>query len=131
MQQVSQSYNVVCIAHQTHLCHIELNITDINSQQFRNSKLVIIGSGNGLAPNRRQAIIWTNADLSMIGPSENKSIFPLVLVVSKSVRAWNGNPPVYNIEFTSLSAPLNQTTPGRWVHWAETLTHFTNTLLTC
>ena len=27
-----------------------------------------IGSGNGLAPNRRQAITWTNADLLSIGP---------------------------------------------------------------
>ena len=88
MQQVSQSYNVVCIDQQTHLCHIELiNITDINSQQFRNSKSVSIGLGNGLVPTRRQAIIRTNADLSMIRPSENISIFPHVLVVSKSVRA--------------------------------------------
>ena len=27
-----------------------------------NWQQVSIGSGNGLAPNRRQAIIWTNAD---------------------------------------------------------------------
>ena len=29
---------------------------------------VIIGSGNGLSPVRRQAITWTNADLLLIGP---------------------------------------------------------------
>ena len=32
------------------------------------SKLTIIGSDNGLLPDRRQAIIWTNAGLSLIGP---------------------------------------------------------------
>ena len=32
------------------------------------SKLTIIGSDNGLAPSRRQAIIWTNDGLFLIGP---------------------------------------------------------------
>ena len=32
------------------------------------SKLIIIGSDNGLLPGRRQAIIWTNAGLLLIGP---------------------------------------------------------------
>ena len=32
------------------------------------SKLVIIGSDNGLAPGRRQAIIWTYAGILLIGP---------------------------------------------------------------
>ena len=31
-------------------------------------KLIIIGSDNGLSPERRQAIIWTNAGVSLIGP---------------------------------------------------------------
>ena len=31
-------------------------------------KLTIIGSDNGLSPGRRQAIIWTNAWLLLIGP---------------------------------------------------------------
>ena len=31
-------------------------------------KLTIIGSHNGLAPGRRQAIIWTNAGISLIRP---------------------------------------------------------------
>ena len=31
------------------------------------SKLAIIGSDNGLSPDRRQAIIWTNAGLLLIG----------------------------------------------------------------
>ena len=32
------------------------------------SKLTIIGSDNGLAPDQRQAIIWTNAGILFIGP---------------------------------------------------------------
>ena len=32
------------------------------------SKLTIIGSDNGLSPGRRQAIIWTNARILLIGP---------------------------------------------------------------
>ena len=31
-------------------------------------KLTIIGSDNGLSPGRRQAIIWTNAVILLIGP---------------------------------------------------------------
>ena len=31
-------------------------------------KLTIIGSNNGLSPERRQAIIWTNAGILLIGP---------------------------------------------------------------
>ena len=32
--------------------------------------LIIIGSDNGLLPGRRQAIIWTNAVILLIGPLE-------------------------------------------------------------
>ena len=31
-------------------------------------KLTIIGSDNDLSPERRQAIIWTNAEILFIGP---------------------------------------------------------------
>ena len=31
-------------------------------------KLIIIGSDNGLSPGRRQAIIWTNTGILLIGP---------------------------------------------------------------
>ena len=32
------------------------------------SKITIIGSDNGLSPHRRQAIIWSNAGILLIGP---------------------------------------------------------------
>ena len=52
----------------THICVGKLNIT---------------GSGNGLSPGRRQDIIWTNAEILLIGPlgtnyrnfNRNSSIF--------------------------------------------------------
>ena len=31
-------------------------------------ELAIIGSDNGLSPGRRQVIIWTNAEILLIGP---------------------------------------------------------------
>ena len=36
------------------------------------NKLIIIGSDNGLSPGRRQAIIWTNAEILLIGPEGTK-----------------------------------------------------------
>ena len=43
------------------------------------SKLIIIDSDHGLSPNRRQAIIWTNAEILLIWPSgkhnQNSYIF--------------------------------------------------------
>ena len=36
------------------------------------SKLTVIGSDNGLSPGQRQAIIWTNAGILLIGPPRNK-----------------------------------------------------------
>ena len=38
-------------------CHIYASVNWVN-----------IGSDNGLSPGRRQAIIWTNADILLIGP---------------------------------------------------------------
>ena len=37
------------------------------SDAYMRSKLTIIGSDNGLSPARRQAIIWTNAGILLIG----------------------------------------------------------------
>ena len=38
-----------------------LNFTEV-CLQLSNGQWAILGSGNGLAPNRRQAITWTNDD---------------------------------------------------------------------
>ena len=47
---------VSCLTHWGRVTHIFV------------SKLTIIGSDNGLSPGRRQAIIWTNAGILLIGP---------------------------------------------------------------
>ena len=46
---------IVCLTHWGRVTHICV------------SKLAIIGSDNGLSPGRRQAIIWTNAEILLIG----------------------------------------------------------------
>ena len=38
------------------------------------NKLATIGADNGLSPGRRQAIIWTNAGILLIGPLETNFI---------------------------------------------------------
>ena len=53
---------------------VELRLTKICLSYFIQvmhicvSKLTIIGSDNGLPPGWRQAIIWTNAGILVIGP---------------------------------------------------------------
>ena len=50
------------------------------------SKLTIIGSDNGLSPNRRQAIIWTNAGLLLIGPLGTNFIEILIEILTFSFK---------------------------------------------
>ena len=49
-------------------------------------KLTIIGSDNGLSPGRRQAIIWTNAGILLIGPLETNFIEILIGIQTFSFR---------------------------------------------
>ena len=49
-------------------------------------KLTIIGSYNGLSPQRRQAIIWTNAGLLLIGPSGTNFNEMLIAIHTFSVK---------------------------------------------
>ena len=57
-------------------CYQAITWTDIDLTHWGRvthicvSKLTIIGSDNGLSPGRRQAIIWTNAVILLIGPLE-------------------------------------------------------------
>ena len=55
----------------THICSTEgrwVNSLRTSDTYICVSKLNIIGSDNGLSPDRRQAIIWTNAGTLLIGP---------------------------------------------------------------
>ena len=48
--------------------------------------LTIIGSGNGLLPGRRQAIIWTNAGLLLIGPLGTNFSEILIVILTFSFK---------------------------------------------
>ena len=50
------------------------------------SKLTIIGSDIGLSPDRRQAIIWTNAGLLLIGPLGTYFIEILIEILTFSFK---------------------------------------------
>ena len=55
----------------SHLCSIHLSQVFTHWGRVTHicvSKLTIIGPDNGLSPDRRQAIIWTNAGILLIGP---------------------------------------------------------------
>ena len=49
-------------------------------------KLTIIGSDNGLSPERRQAIIWTNAGILLIGPLGTNFIEILIEIHTFSLK---------------------------------------------
>ena len=49
-------------------------------------ELTIIGSDNGLSPGRRQAIIWTNAGLLLIGPIETNFSEILIEILAFSFK---------------------------------------------
>ena len=49
-------------------------------------KLTIIGSDNGLSPDWRQAIIWTNAGLLLIGPLGTNFIEILIKILTFSFK---------------------------------------------
>ena len=66
-----------CIHYLTHLgrvTHICVN------------KLTIIGSDNGLSPDQRQAISWTNAGLLLIGPLGTNFSEMLIEILTFSVK---------------------------------------------
>ena len=50
---------------------------------------VIIGSDNGLSPVRRQAIIWTNAGILLIGPLGTNVSEILIGIQTFSVKKWH------------------------------------------
>ena len=53
------------------------------------SKLSVVGSDNGLAPGRRQAIIRTNAGILLIGPLGTKFNEILIEIHTFSLRKWD------------------------------------------
>ena len=63
----------ICVAmyHCRIFANIQINISLTHWGRVTHicvGKLTIIGSDNGLSPERRQAIVWTNAGILLIGP---------------------------------------------------------------
>ena len=65
------------------------------------SKLTIIGSDNGLLPDRRQAIIWTNAGILLIGPMGTN--FSEILIE------------IYTFSFKKMHLKMSSTNGGHFV----------------
>ena len=49
-------------------------------------KITIIGSDNSLSPDRRQAIIWTNAGILLIGPLGTNFSQILIEILTFSIK---------------------------------------------
>ena len=71
------------------------------------SKLIIIGSDNGLPPGRRQAIIWTNAGILLIGSLGTN--FSQILIV------------IYTLSFKKIHLKVSS---GKWRPFCLGLTVF-------
>ena len=68
------------------------------------SKLTIIGSDNGLSPGRRQAIIWTNDGILLIGPLGTNFSEILTGIQTFSLKKWNSKCCLRNgVRFVSAS----------------------------
>ena len=57
-----------CVTSSRYLVKSHINLLRQSDAYICVSKQTIIGSYNGLSPGRRQAIIWTNAGILLIGP---------------------------------------------------------------
>ena len=49
------------------------------------SELTIVGSDNGLSPDRRQAIIWTNAGILLIGTNFREILIEIYIFSFKNI----------------------------------------------
>ena len=74
------------------------------------SKIIIIGSDNGLSPGRRQSIIWTNAGILLIGPLGTNFIEILIGILAFSFKEIH-----LKMSSAKIAAILSR---GRWVNWS-------------
>ena len=91
------------------------------------SKLSILGSDNGLSPGRRQAIIWTNAGILLIGPLGRNFSEILIeintfslkkLLLKTSSAKWRP----FCLGLNELTKKQNKKTTNKWL---EGPTYFT------
>ena len=80
----------------THICVVKLNI---------------IGSDNGLSPGRRQAIIWTNAEILLIGPLGTNFIEILIGIQKFSFKKMHFK--VSSAKWRPFCLGLNELNPSK------------------
>ena len=68
MSLVGESYAELIRLAIAHLLTFNYRGTGCRATHICVGKLTLIRSDNGLSPERRQAIIWTNAGILLIGP---------------------------------------------------------------
>ena len=83
--------NTICLTHWGRVTHICV------------SNLAIIGSDNGLSPGRRQAIIWTNAGILLIGPLGTNFSETLIRIQTFSFKKMHSKPLENSGHFFSAS----------------------------
>ena len=69
------------------------------------SKLTVIGSDNGLSPDRRQAIIWTNGELLLIAPLGKKLRWNLNLNLNSHIFIQENSFECVVYETTAILSP--------------------------
>ena len=74
-------------------------------------KLTIIGSDNGLSPERRPAIIWTNAGIVLIGPLETNFSEILIEIHTFSLKKMRLK--MSSAKCCSFPLDLNELKPAR------------------
>ena len=79
--------------------------------------LIIIGSDNGLSPERRQAIIWTNAGILSIGPSGTNFNEILIGIQTFSLKKMHFK--MSSAKWRPFCLGLNVLTPSL-IGWAPT-----------
>ena len=82
-------------------------------------KLIIIGSDNGLSPDRRQAIIWTNSGLLSIGPLRTYFSENLIKIQQFSLKKMHVNmssAKCLGFNVLSAIAPISQGHAMTWKH---------------
>ena len=95
------------------------------------SNLTIIGSNNGLLPGRRQAIIWTNAEILLIGPLGTNFSEILIKIHTFSFKKMHlkmvsGKCRPFCLSLSVLISPwwtLQRLQSHCWVHWINFIYH--------
>ena len=81
------------------------------------SEIIIIGSDNGFSPDRRQAIIWTNAGILLIGPWGTNSNEIVIKIQQFSFKKMHLNMSSGN----SVNSAISVSNNGLLVVWHQAI----------